>query len=207
MINYSIKIAILCIISLICGSSVRCLQTPPTAPGSFQEVVNRVFRKIRCDFPLAKAFDRCMSHARTYCRNGKWCRRFNKKESCERWKIDSKCIEFGKKKQCSNHRYLKNIAIRYPCCKNWRCRWCTRNVGRWAHKLVCNMVINHDHCLRDIKKTICQIKKDVVDLKNCVGGWINSARCGVSTVAQCMWWSSVCKHSNCFADMLQFVHK
>jgi len=67
MMNYGIKIAILCIISLICESSAtifdrsrrpKCVPTPPPVPGPFQAIVNNAVSKMRAkgDCATAKAF-------------------------------------------------------------------------------------------------------------------------------------------------------
>jgi len=67
MINFSIKIAILCIVSLIRESSAslfdrsrrpKCVPTPPPAPGPFQAIVNNAVRKMRAkgDCAAAKAY-------------------------------------------------------------------------------------------------------------------------------------------------------
>jgi len=62
--NYGIKVAILCIISLISESSAsifdrsrrsNCVPTPPPAPGPFQAIVNNAVKKMRAKGDCAKA--------------------------------------------------------------------------------------------------------------------------------------------------------
>jgi len=67
MMTYGIKIAILCIISVICESSAtlfdrsrksKCIPTPPKVPSPFQAIVNNAVSKMRAkgDCATAKAF-------------------------------------------------------------------------------------------------------------------------------------------------------
>ena len=189
MINYSLKIVILCIISLVCESSA--------------------FSR---DYSVRLAFDMCLRYSFWYCRGGKWCRSFKKMESCDK----PKCSLYGTKKKCSTQRVLKDFKVPYVC-RWWPMKWCTKNVGRWVEDKVCKLVKNTANCLRwAAESTSCKIRGLVPDLRNCVGGWIKSVKCDSFRVRKlCMRWATKCKFSyhrvgirfkECGSNLLPFVH-